>query len=68
MFLKGGICSFKVPLLFCSTTQLNKEVELGTLAAQNSPRKRKLAEVKDMIEQVNPQRPAIHVEQSIFLC
>uniref|UniRef100_A0A674NX38 Hypoxia-inducible factor 1-alpha n=1 Tax=Takifugu rubripes TaxID=31033 RepID=A0A674NX38_TAKRU len=33
------------------TTQLNKEVELRTLAAQNTPRKRKLADVKDTIEQ-----------------
>lgn len=67
MILFFGIRSFKVTLLFCRTTQLNKEVELRTLAAQNTPRKRKLGDVKDLIEQVSSRRPAVNVEQRIFL-
>lgn len=59
MILFFGFRSFKVTLLFCRTTQLHKEVELGTLEAQNTPRKRKLGDVKDIIEQVSPQRPAL---------
>lgn len=39
-----------------------KEVELRTLAAQNTPRKRKLGDVKDMIEQVSSQCLAVDFE------
>lgn len=55
-----GILSFKVTLLCLRTTQLNKEVKLRTLAPQNTPLKRKLADVKDTIEQVRSQGAAVN--------
>lgn len=42
-------------LLCCRTTQLDKEVALRTLAAQNTPRKRKLGDIKEMTGQVSSQ-------------
>uniref|UniRef100_A0A7N6B3U3 Hypoxia-inducible factor 1-alpha n=1 Tax=Anabas testudineus TaxID=64144 RepID=A0A7N6B3U3_ANATE len=37
------------------TPQLDKEVSLRTLAAQNAQRKRKLGDIKEIIEQASPQ-------------
>lgn len=39
----------------CRTPQLDKEVSLRTLAAQNAQRKRKMGDLKEVIEQVRPQ-------------
>lgn len=43
-------------ILLCRRTlQLDKEVSLRTLAAQNAQRKRKMGDIKEVIEQVSPQ-------------
>lgn len=41
-------------LLCCRTPQLDKEISLRTLAAQNAQRKRKLGDIKEIVEQASP--------------
>lgn len=41
-------------MLYCRSTQVDKEAALRTLAAQNTHRKRKLGDLKDIIGEVSP--------------
>lgn len=43
----------------CRAPHLEKEMPLRTLAVQNAQRKRKISDLKEIIEQVSPQH--IHI-------